>query len=259
MDEPEIARGTVELRPGAELGRTAAGGLEGFHHFCFATYQRPDRLEWGALRALSEYRLEPRAIRQPTFHSGFDIITLVTRGSLRRRGTYSPRQLLTVGSAELVSTGRGVDLGMEAVGPRAATYIEIWIKTGPGLREPRREWLASSRVGFGQPLAMRDSHQPGALKLRGPAEIVCAKMPKGSTIDVGLRAGEFAYLSVRSGSLIGCGAAAQRGDALAIAGSRNLALQAESACELLLIRTVKSVEDGQTALEKFQSNDPVPN
>ena len=45
--------------PRAELGVTEADGLVGVHHFCFSTYQRTDRLEWGDLRALHYYVLSP--------------------------------------------------------------------------------------------------------------------------------------------------------------------------------------------------------
>jgi redox-sensitive bicupin YhaK (pirin superfamily) len=241
MDGPEIAPCTVELRPSTGLGRTQSGGLCGTHHFCFATYQRPDRLEWGALRALNEYRLAPGAIRSPTFHSGFDIVTLVTGGSLRRLGTYAPRQLLEPGSAELVSAGRGVDLGMETVGTEAATYLEIWIRTGPGRREPRREWLGNVRRGLVRPLATSSPFQPGTLKLRGRASISSAALPAKQQVIVATDRDECAYLSVRAGSLTGDGIRATAGDAVAIGGSAQLILEAEAASELLLVRTANAI------------------
>ena len=241
MDGPEFSPCTVELRPRGGLGRTQAGGLCGTHHFCFATYQRPDRLEWGALRGLNEYRLAPGAVRTPTFHSGFDIVTLVTGGSLRRLGTYAPRQLLEPGSAELVSAGRGVDLGMEAVGTEAATYLEIWIRTGPGRRDPRREWLGNVRRGLDLPLATSSPFQPGSLKLRGTASIAWAALSAKQKVIVETEPDQCAYLSVRAGVLTGNELRATAGDAVAIAGSVQLVLEAEAASELLLVRTANAI------------------
>ncbi len=236
MDGPEIAPCTVDLRPRAGLGRTQAGGLSGTHHFCFAAFQRPDRLEWGALRGLNEYRLAPGAVRTPTFHCGFDIVTLVTGGRLRRLGTYSPRQLLEPGSAELVSAGCGVDLGMETVGTEAATYLEIWIRTGPDRRDPCREWLGNVRRGLDHPLATPSPFQPGSLKLRGAASIAWAALSAKQRVVVETEPDECAYLSVRAGSLAGDEIKATVGDAVAIAGPAQLVLETEAASELLLVR-----------------------
>ncbi len=237
MDDPKIAHCTVELRPGAQHGSTQVGGLRGTHHFCFATFQRPDRLEWGALRGLNEYQLGPGAIRRPTFHAGFDIVTLVTAGSLRRLGTYAPRQLLTPGSIEVISTGRGVELGLEADGSEPADYIEIWIRTGPGLREPRREWLGSAPASPCHPIATNVSAIPRSLKLRAAASIARPNMAGGEHLGWDIEETESAYLIVRSGALAGNNVRAVAGDALAIAGPGHLGVEAELATELLLIRS----------------------
>lgn len=246
MDDPETAICALELRPRSRHGTTRVGGLSGIHHFCFATFQRPDRLEWGALRALNEYRLEPGAIRPPTFHAGFDIVTMVTCGALRRLGTFAPKQLLTRGSAELVSTGRGVDLGVQAVGEDPTTYVEIWIRTGPGLREPRRQWLASVAADFGRPLAAGPGAVAGSLELRAEASITRATLARRGHAVLQVEDGECAYLVVRSGTITGDGIAASNGDAFAATGPCQLTLEAEQLAELLLVRTGLTGRAGAT-------------
>lgn len=241
MDDPKIAHCTVELRPGAQHGSTQVGGLRGTHHFCFATFQRPDRLEWGALRGLNEYQLGPGAIRRPTFHAGFDIVTLVTAGSLRRLGTYAPRQLLTPGSIEVISTGRGVELGLEADGSEPADYIEIWIRTGPGLREPRRRCISPNATG-GRPPGAGGSFPPGLLKLRADASIARTIASSGASVSLDLAENSLAYLHVECGALVANGLRAASGDSLAIAGAGHLDARAERETRLLLIRS--STRDG---------------
>lgn len=239
MDDPKIARCAVELRPKADLGTTRSGGLSGRHHFCFATYQRSDRLEWGALRAVNEYRLAAGAARGPTFHSGFEILTLVTSGRLRRLGTYTPTQALHAGSVELVSTSPGVQLGAETIGSEAATYLEIWIKAELRRREPRRDWRTSTPSGWDSPIASAPPVSARSLRLRANARIHSLSMDAGEKADRKLDEDECAYLVVRSGRLSGNGVAGGAGDGLAISGPGLLSIQAHGPSTILLIRTPK--------------------
>ncbi len=237
MNDPAITPCLVELRPRSGLGRTKAGGLCGTHHFCFATYQRPDRLEWGGLRSFNDYRLAPGAVRDPTFHSGFDIITLVTGGALRRLGTYAPRQVLRPGSVELVSAGRGVDLGMESIGTEAATYTEIWIRTGPGLRDPRRIWSPAIPANPDGPFAQGPEAPRAALRLRTNAAVQLAVLTDSETMNVPLAVGDCVYVVSRAGEVSANRVAAGPGDGLAISGSGMVALRATMRAEFLIVRT----------------------
>jgi hypothetical protein len=235
MHGPGSARCAVELRPKSKLGSTQAGGLAGTHHFCFATFQRPDWIEWGALRALNEYRLEAGATRAPSFYSGFDIITIVLGGTLRRLGTYAPRQLLHAASVELVSPGRGVNLGVEAVGDEAASYIEIWIKSGPGRREPRRDWRARPPASRNRPLAAGPRAAAGALRLRSDARVWRKALAVAEKTESVLGDAEWAYLLLHEGEISANGTATRAGDALAISGPGLLEIDAATASEFLLI------------------------
>ena len=239
MDDPKIASCAVELRPRSELGRTQCAGIAGTHHFCFATYQRPDRLDWGALRALNHYCLEPGACRPPSFHSGFEIVTLVTSGHLRRLGTFTPRQLLHAGSAELVSASPGVELGAEAAGDVAAAYVEIWIKSDPRRREARRDWRASVKSDWKRPFASGPTASAGPMRMRADARIFAASMRAGDVAERMLDADHCAYLEVRDGRLRANGIDAGAGDGLAICGPGRLSVQARAPSSILLIVTAK--------------------
>ena len=227
----------VELRAGADRGATRSGGLAGRHHFSFAAWQRADRLEWGRLRALNEYRLEPGAVRPPTFHSGFDILTLVTGGQLRRLGGYGSRRLLGAGSAELISAGRGVDLGVEAVGKEPAHYVEIWLRTGPGRREPRREWRPQASEGLTVPIAEGPKAREGALRMRATGRVHRASLAAHRRAEFGLANDECAYLSISRGAVQINGLAGEAGDAFAVSGPGSLTVKADQAAELLLVVT----------------------
>lgn len=237
MNDSKLDPCRVELRVGIELGTTRSGGLDGRHHFSFAAWQRPDRLEWGALRALNEYRLEPGAARPPSFHSGFDILTLVTSGRLRRLGDYASRRMLEAGSAELISAGRGVDLGVEAGGREPATYVEIWLRTGPGRREPRREWRPQASGGFDLPIAEGPKAREGALRMRATGRIYRAPLAAHRRTELALGEGECAYLAIAKGAVKANAIAGQAGDGLAVSGPGLLEIKADKTSELLIVIT----------------------
>jgi len=236
MDGSKISC-AVELRPRAELGVTEWSALSGRHHFSFASYQRPDRLEWGALRALHHYELKVGEARAPTFHAGFEILTLVEGGRLIRLGTHEAREPLCPGSAELVSTGRGAELGVKALGDEAARYIEIWIRSAPPARRSRRQCRSTVIRDLGRPIASNSPGQAGCLTWQSEAEVYLARMGAGEQADRAIVEGNFAYLAVLAGEIAGNGVVATAQDALAISGPGLLSLRARTHSELLLIRT----------------------
>ena len=226
----------VELRPRAELGETRAPGLEGRHHFCFAGYQRPDRLEWGKLRALNLYRLAPGARREPSFHASFEIVTLVTGGTLRRLGTFAPRQALRAGAIELVSTGVGANLGLEAIGDSAATFMEIWIESDQPMMHARRQ----SRMILSLDavvLAAGASASGGALELAADARLSRLTLPPGGVFTQVLGGGECAYLSVLEGRVRARAVSASTGDAIALSGPGRVSIASDGPSILLSVVT----------------------
>ena len=237
MDDPKIARCSVELRPRSELGVTQHGGLSGRHHFSFAGYQRLDRIEWGALRALHHYDLRAGETRAPTFHAGFEILTLVMGGRLLRIGGHEPREPLCHGSAELVSTGRGVNLGVKAVGDEVARYIELWIRSEPPARRSRRQYRSTVVASPVRAVASNKPSPAGGLAWQSKAEVFLARMAAGEQADRAIADGDCAYIAVLAGEIEGNGIAAQAQDALAISGAGLLTFRSRTLSQFLLIRT----------------------
>lgn len=216
----------VELRPAAGHGVTKLEGLVGTHHFCFADFQRADRMEWGPLRAFHEYSLAPGAQRPPSFHSGFEILTLVSSGRLRRTGQWAPREPLAADSVEHIHAGAGVDLGIVSVGDVPARYIEIWVKAPRIHGEPRRTVRARAPRGMARPIASNRPTDIGSYRWETDARVTHATLAAEATLTRRLEAEDRAYVVVRAGRLEAAGIVANPGDALAIAGPGRLRLVA---------------------------------
>ncbi len=216
----------VELRPAADHGVTRLEGLVGTHHFCFADFQRPDRMEWGPLRAFHEYSLAPGAQRLPSFHSGFEILTLVSSGRLRRTGRWAPREPLVADSVEHIHAGIGVDLGVESVGDVPARYIEIWVNAPRIHGEPRRTVRARAPRGMARPIASNRLTDVESFRWETDARVTRGTLAAGATLTRRLGPEDRAYVVVRAGRIEAAGIVANPGDALAIAGPGRLRIAA---------------------------------
>lgn len=229
----------AELRPAAELGFTEAGGLAGVHHFCFSTFQRTDRLEWGDLRALHYYVLSPGQRRNPTFHAGFEIVTLVESGRLRRLGTYAPRDPMEAGAVELISPGMGATLGVEAVGDEPARFLEIWIRSSETIVRTGRQTARRRGGGLQSLVAVGLGTRHRALSLNAEARICRGRREPG---ELALRLGDAdcAYLFVLEGDVDVGRLRAHAGDALALEGPGECRLNVPRFADILLIETRKA-------------------
>jgi hypothetical protein len=236
MAEPSAACCVVELRSRSEFGTTRASGFDATHHFCFAGYQRPDRIDWGKLRAVNEYRLEPGTVRKPEFHSGFEILTLVEEGWLRRLGTHESRRVIHPGSAELISCGAGIDIGAEPAGGESVSYVEIWIRSAAPSGQSRRQWRPAMPEGMDLPIAAGRPSPAGSLVMAADASVARAAIDVGRRVDRMVEPGERVYLAVRRGAISANGEAAAAGDAVAASGPGLLSVIASAKSELIWIR-----------------------
>ena len=70
----------IELRPFNTLGAANHGWLDAHHHFSFAGYHDPARMNWGALRVWNDDRIAPDSGFPTHPHSDMEIITYVRTG-----------------------------------------------------------------------------------------------------------------------------------------------------------------------------------
>lgn len=226
MDRRADDKCRIELRRAADHGATALEGLAGIHHFCFADFQRADRMDWGPLRAFHEYSLAPGAQRPPSFHSGLEILTLVSSGKLRRTGRWAPREPLAADSAEHIHAGIGVDLGVVSVGDVPARYTEIWV-TAPRIHgEPRRTVRARAPRGMARPIASNRPTDVGSFRWETDARVARTTLSVDAALTRRLAVEDRAYVVLRAGRIEAGGIVANPGDALAIAGPGRLRITA---------------------------------
>ena len=75
----------IDLRPFASLGGANHGWLKAKHHFSFADYYDPKRMNWGNLRVWNDDAIAPDTGFPPHPHRDMEIITYVREGAITHR------------------------------------------------------------------------------------------------------------------------------------------------------------------------------
>ena len=75
----------IDIRPFKSLGRAHHGWLNARHHFSFAEYQDPQRVNWGRLRVWNDDEIAAGSGFPPHPHHDMEIITYVREGAITHR------------------------------------------------------------------------------------------------------------------------------------------------------------------------------
>lgn len=224
----------IDYRPSESLGRTELPGLDGRHHFCFARYQHPDRLEWGRLRIWNGYQLEPGPGRPPEHCDNFDIVTIIRSGLLQRPGSFGDMCLAGAGEVQILSTGRGASIGLRAVGQAVASFDEIWLTSDKRYVEPRCTGL-SLPSDDGWHLLASGFDEDEAAGLTSAARVHLARMPAHGKLRKQLRHAGHAYLVPVAGSVRLGDQLMTEGSGAAILGETEITLEAQGAAQVILV------------------------
>ncbi len=224
----------IDYRPFESLGRTSLPGLDGRHHFCFARYQHPERLEWDRLRIWNQYRLEPGPGRPPAPCENFDIVTIVSGGLLQRPGSFGDLRLVRAGEAQILSTGSGASVGLRAVGHAAVSFHEIWLTSDRRNTAPRCVGLPLPG-GDGWHLLASGFDPDRAARLTSAVRIQFGRMPARGKLHKQLRHACHAYLVPISGSVRLGGLPMTEGSGAAIVGESEIVIEAPGGAEVVLV------------------------
>lgn len=184
----------IELRPFSALGETCNDWLEAHHHFCFARYQNPERMNWGSLRVVNHNILAPGADASPHPQDNMEMISYVRRGVIAHTGSFGENHRTLAGEVRLISPGAGITHADINPGNRPAEYLEIWIAADTLGGKPKRQTMKFPRrpgqlvaVASGFP---EDRH---AMPLRANARVLAARLAAGVSVTYVPRPGRQVY------------------------------------------------------------------
>ena len=98
----------IELRPFDSLGGENHGWLDAKHHFSFANYHDPGRMNWGALRVWNDDTIQPQTGFPTHPHRNMEIITYVRKGAITHKDNLGNIGRTEAGDVQVMSAGSGV-------------------------------------------------------------------------------------------------------------------------------------------------------
>ncbi len=228
----------IELRPFAELGGADHGWLNTRHHFSFADYHDPERMNWGALRVWNDDEIAPGSGFPPHPHADMEIITYVRQGAVTHQDSLGNKGRTEAGDVQVMSAGSGIRHSEFNLEPATTKIFQIWIL--PTARGGRPSWgtrsfpQSSGNGGF-VALASGADGDGDALPIRADARVLGATLQAGQTAEYAIAAGRRAYLVPARGAVEVNGLRVGAGDGAAIANEPALRVTALDDAELVLV------------------------
>ncbi|MBX7526514.1 pirin family protein [Qipengyuania vesicularis] len=229
----------IEHRPFNTLGKANHGWLDANHHFSFAGYHDPSRVNWGALRVWNDDRIAPNSGFPTHPHQDMEIITYVRKGAITHRDSMGNEGRTEAGDVQVMSAGRGVQHSEFNLEDEETTLFQIWIIPSERGGDPgwgARQFPKGDRAGQFVPLASGVANDDDALPIRTDARVLGATVKAGESVTYTPRtADRHLYLVPATGSIRVGDIEAQARDGLAITKEDSITITALEDSELVLV------------------------
>ncbi|MDQ2879640.1 MAG: pirin family protein [Pseudomonadota bacterium] len=228
----------IERRPFASLGHADHGWLNARHHFSFADYHDPARMNWGTIRVWNDDEIAANSGFPPHPHRDMEIITYVRSGAITHQDSMGNQGRTGAGDVQVMSAGTGVrhaEFNLEA---EPTTLFQIWIE--PSRRGGSPSWGAKpfpkgDRSGKFVTLASGYPDDADALPIRADARVLAATVRAGETLTHSVGDGRHAYLVSATGAIEIDGVRFDARDGAALTGGLTMTITALADAEIVLV------------------------
>ncbi len=229
----------IELRPFNSLGAANHGWLDAHHHFSFAGYHDPSRVNWGSLRVWNDDTIAPKTGFPTHPHNDMEIITYVRKGAITHRDSMGNEGRTEAGDVQVMSAGSGIQHSEYNLEDEETQIFQIWII--PEERGGKPDWGArpfpkADRAGDFVPLASGVANDDDALPIRTDARVLGATVKAGESVTYTPRdASRHLYLVPATGKVRVEEVEANARDGVAITQRESVTITALEDSELVLV------------------------
>ncbi len=231
----------IELRPFSTLGAANHGWLDAHHHFSFAGYHDPARVNWGSLRVWNDDTIAPESGFPTHPHQDMEIITYVRSGAITHRDSMGNEGRTEAGDVQVMSAGDGVQHSEWNAEDEECTLFQLWIipserggAPGWGARKFPKGDRSGQFVALASGAANDDGEGP--LPIRTDAEVLGATVKAGTSVTYTPRdASRHLYLVPATGKVKVENIEANARDGIAITGEASITITALEDSELVLV------------------------
>ncbi|WP_312936048.1 pirin family protein [Pseudomonas sp.] len=228
----------LQLRPFESLGYANHGWLDAHHHFSFAEYYDPARMQWGNLRVWNDDLIAAGSGFPAHPHRDMEIITYVREGAISHEDSLGNKGRTEAGDVQVMSAGTGITHSEWNSDPVDVRLFQIWIM--PDRRGDAPSWgtrpfpRGERGEGFVTLASGREGDED-ALRIRADARLAAATLRAGETAEYVLDTGRRGYLVPARGLIEVNGLRANARDGVAVEQEPVLRVTAIEDSEIVLV------------------------
>jgi len=227
----------IERRAFDRLGGGDHGWLNTHHHFSFADYRDPKRMDWGALRVWNDDEIAPQTGFPPHPHADMEIITYVRQGAITHQDSLGNKGRTKAGDVQVMSAGTGIRHSEYNLEDEPTAIFQLWIiptRRGGDPGWDTRPFPQGEGAGHFVTLASGIDGDADALPIRADARVLGATLKAGETAEYRLAPNRRAYLVPAKGAVEVNGVRIEARDGAAIENERVLTVTALDDAEIVL-------------------------
>ncbi len=227
----------IERRAFDRLGGGDHGWLNTRHHFSFADYRDPKRMDWGALRVWNDDEIAPQTGFPPHPHADMEIITYVRQGAITHQDSLGNKGRTKAGDVQVMSAGTGIRHSEYNLEDEPTAIFQLWIiptRRGGDPGWDTRPFPQGEGAGHFVTLASGIDDDADALPIRADARVLGATLKAGETAEYRLAPNRRAYLVPAKGAVEVNGVRIEARDGAAIENERVLTVTALDDAEIVL-------------------------
>lgn len=224
----------INIRPYEQLGHANHGWLDSRHHFSFASYYNPKRMNFGALRVINDDIIKAGAGFDMHPHDNMEIITFVRKGAITHKDDKGNQGRTQAGNIQVMSAGTGIHHAEYNLESDDTQIYQIWIK--PKKPDVKPSWNAHEfpkETTDGKLALMVSGQQNAPLTIHQDADIYAGKLNKDMVISHPIK--NQAYLLVSDGAIDLDGHKVKKGDGAEIIDQNTAQITALENAEILVI------------------------
>jgi redox-sensitive bicupin YhaK (pirin superfamily) len=228
----------IKIYPFEDLGHANHGWLNARHHFSFASYHNPERMNFGVLRVINDDMIAAHSGFDTHPHRDMEIITYVRSGAISHKDSKGNEGKTGAGDIQVMSAGSGTLHSEFNHEDEETNLYQIWILPNKKNVEPRWEAkeFPKDPVKNSLPLLVsgnEDDCKKGALFIHQDAQIFGGNLEKGNVINHSIK--NQAYILVSKGSVKIEDEVLKKGEGAEITDLKNIEISALQDSEILVI------------------------
>lgn len=230
----------IQIIKSSEHYKNESGWLSTYHHFSFAEYFDPKKMNFGPLRVFNDDVIQPSTGFDFHFHRDMEIITYVIEGELKHRDDQGNHGIIHSGEVQVMSAGSGI-MHSEYNGSKEKPLrlLQMWIFADTRSLKPswtQKKFSKEERLDKLLPAVVSMNESNGnALHIHQDARFYISTLTLGKEVKHELEDGRKAYVFVIDGEVNLDENTIKTRDAAKIEKESMISIKAIKPAELILI------------------------